>query len=374
MPVSIHRPLLTTQGDLPWTLHQATQEQAKWQLLKLAFHLTVSGVVIVLSLCVFIYPAVTICILVCDSQLRTTGESRLVPCGSSRPRRDSCRGRTLLGHELCRVAPPRRHSRDGMAHVRLGVLPGHGRRPSATRQRSTRRRGPFARRWRRPAQIVASPVTATWVKTKWGDGYLEKENVFYRMLLILGLSSYERITGDAQYRALMSQQRTTLAEELAAAKLHLRDDYPDECYPADMLWAVAAIQRGAAGEADHDELAESDRGVRRAAEGHGGAARLSGRVALGPDLKGLAAAATRAFSCLPPNWTRWSPVTGTTPTKRLLEGHRLDRRLHRDAARHRSTGLMDVDSGPVLCEVGSVASAFGIGAAKSVGDATTRRR
>jgi len=45
------------------------------------------------------------------------------------------------------------------------------------------------------AEIVASPVTATWVKTKWGSGYLEKENVFYRMLLILGLSSYEKVTG-----------------------------------------------------------------------------------------------------------------------------------------------------------------------------------
>ena len=45
------------------------------------------------------------------------------------------------------------------------------------------------------AEIVASPVTATWVKTKWGDGYLERENVFYRMLLILGLSSYEQDHG-----------------------------------------------------------------------------------------------------------------------------------------------------------------------------------
>ena len=65
------------------------------------------------------------------------------------------------------------------------------------------------------------------------------------MLLILGLSSYEKITGNTQYHAVMSRQRVTLAEELAKAKLHLRDDYPGECYPADMLWAVAAIQRAA---------------------------------------------------------------------------------------------------------------------------------
>jgi hypothetical protein len=40
------------------------------------------------------------------------------------------------------------------------------------------------------AEIVASPKTATWVRTKWGDDYLEKENLFYRMLLIMGLAAY----------------------------------------------------------------------------------------------------------------------------------------------------------------------------------------
>ena len=56
----------------------------------------------------------------------------------------------------------------------------------------------------------------------------------------------------------MSTQRITLAEELAKAKLHLRNDYPDECYPGDMLWAVAAIQRAARLEnARHDDLAKN---------------------------------------------------------------------------------------------------------------------
>ena len=107
------------------------------------------------------------------------------------------------------------------------------------------------------AEIVASPATGTWVKQKWGKGYVERENVFYRMLLILGLSSYEKITGETQYHAMMSHQRVTLADELAKAKFHLRDDYPGECYPADMLWGVAAIQRAAKLEnTSHDELAK----------------------------------------------------------------------------------------------------------------------
>lgn len=37
--------------------------------------------------------------------------------------------------------------------------------------------------------VLVSPDTATWVKAKWGSDYLKKENVFYRMLLIMGLSS-----------------------------------------------------------------------------------------------------------------------------------------------------------------------------------------
>ena len=111
--------------------------------------------------------------------------------------------------------------------------------------RSTPTQGTIREAVEKAAEIVASPVTATWVKTKWGAGYLEKENVFYRMLLILGLSSYERITDNTQYHAMMSRQRVTLADELGKAKVHLRDDYPGECYPADMLWAVAAIQRAA---------------------------------------------------------------------------------------------------------------------------------
>jgi hypothetical protein len=55
---------------------------------------------------------------------------------------------------------------------------------------------------------------------------------------------------------LMSSQRRSLARELLAAPRHLLDDYPGECYPTDILWAVAAIQRAARLENEHhDDLA-----------------------------------------------------------------------------------------------------------------------
>ena len=98
-------------------------------------------------------------------------------------------------------------------------------------------------------KIITSHQTATWVKKKWrrrylltGITYLEKENLFYRMLLIMGISSYQTITNDTKYHSLLSKQTKSLYSELKDAKYHLLDDYPNQCYPPDVLWAVSAIK------------------------------------------------------------------------------------------------------------------------------------
>jgi hypothetical protein len=93
------------------------------------------------------------------------------------------------------------------------------------------------------AALVADPVEASWVKAKYGPDYLHRENVFYRYLLIFGLGSYETLTGDRRYRALLADQTDSLAKEFLAAPRFLLDDYPGECWPSDCLWAVAAIRR-----------------------------------------------------------------------------------------------------------------------------------
>ena len=219
------------------------------------------------------------------------------------------------------------------------------------------------------AEIVASPVTATWVKTKWGKGYLEKENVFYRMLLIMGLSSYEKITGNTQYHAVMSRQRVTLAEELAEAKLHLRDDYPGECYPADMLWAVAAIQRAARLDGDcHDELAKSLMaafdGPLKTAEGLPAfqAESRSGRIiqgARGCGNSGILLFASELDPTVAGPWYESYENNFWKDTGWIIG--------FTEMPLHSQDDFMDVDSGPVLCRIGSVSSAFGIGAAKTVG-------
>ena len=196
------------------------------QDLKLWFHLTVSAVVVVLALLLFICPAVTICYLVVDSQLAETGQSRLVPLWfmSATPRFLSWANMYLetnyagaLYHD---DIPATEWPMFGAAFYLVTAE------ELQKRGEIDPTEGIVREAVDKAAEIVASPVTATWVKTKWGNTYLEKENVFYRMLYILGLSSYETITGDTQYHAPMTQQRVLLAKELSQAKLHLRDDYP----------------------------------------------------------------------------------------------------------------------------------------------------
>ena len=43
------------------------------------------------------------------------------------------------------------------------------------------------------AALVADPNHATWVQQHWGESYLQQENIFYRMLLISGLTSYQNL-------------------------------------------------------------------------------------------------------------------------------------------------------------------------------------
>ncbi len=93
------------------------------------------------------------------------------------------------------------------------------------------------------AELIVDPNHATWVREHWGDDYLKKENLFYRMLLISGLTSYQKLLGDRRYEDLLRSQVESLANELDESPYGLLDDYPGQCYPVDVLPAIAAIRR-----------------------------------------------------------------------------------------------------------------------------------
>ena len=62
-------------------------------------------------------------------------------------------------------------------------------------------------------------------------------------MLIQGLTSYERLTGNHRQLALLRNQVETLSAEIAASPHGWLHDYPGECYPIDVFAAVWSIRR-----------------------------------------------------------------------------------------------------------------------------------
>ena len=91
--------------------------------------------------------------------------------------------------------------------------------------------------------LILDPVHHGWVRTHWGDDYMHDRNVFFRSLLIAGLTSYQRLTGSREYETMLRDQANTLAQDLDASRYGVLDDYPGECYPLDVFAAVAFIHR-----------------------------------------------------------------------------------------------------------------------------------
>jgi hypothetical protein len=220
------------------------------------------------------------------------------------------------------------------------------------------------------AALVADPRHATWVKDHWGDDYLHQENLFYRMLLISALTSYQKLLGDVTYQSQLRDQVETLAREIDNSPFGLLDDYPGECYPVDVLPAIAAIQRA-------DEVLGTDHGAfaRRALRAFEGArldpkTELPAYVADSKTGRGYGSARGVGMSFMliwaPELWPETAKQWFTRYEKHfwrersLLVGFREYPERHPNSDRW----LMDVDAGPVLSGYGTAASAFGIGATR----------
>lgn len=214
------------------------------------------------------------------------------------------------------------------------------------------------------ARVVVDPATAHWVRAKWGEDYATRGNVFYRMLVLHGLTSFERATHDQRYHALQQEQAKLLAAELSAATYHLADDYPGECYPTDVLWAVVAIERALGEEAA--PLAKELMSV------------LDGKL---KTAQGVPAFSVNSETAKIYQGSRGSGTSGILCFAGELDADMAQRWYDAYVAHHWQNGLvsgfrevpfgrrdvMDVDSGPVLFGLGSVASLFGIGAARANG-------
>jgi len=222
--------------------------------------------------------------------------------------------------------------------------------------------------------LVADPNHAGWVRQHWGDKYLETENLFYRMLVISALTSYQKLLGDAKYEDLLRSQVESLAAELDASPFGLLDDYPGQCYPVDIVPAVAAIRRAdAVLGTDHSAfVARAIRGFQDTRlDVHTG---LPAYVVSSRTGQALDSARGVGLSFM----LIWAPQIWPE-TARLwydkYEGRFWQRGRWLAGFREYPRGIEvgwfamnDVDAGPVVAGFGVAASAFGAGATRAMGD------
>ncbi|MEM7359072.1 MAG: hypothetical protein AAF431_08245 [Pseudomonadota bacterium] len=222
------------------------------------------------------------------------------------------------------------------------------------------------------AALITDQQNASWVIRHWGVDYLERENLFYRMLLIAGLSSYQKLTENNQYAELLVDQANKLAEELDASPYGLLDDYPGQCYPVDVLPAIAVINR--AGEIISEDFQPF---VKRSIRGFSGS-RLDPETGLPAYIadrnSGVGYGPARGVGIS--YMLIWAPELWPTVADSWYARYEQHFWQHgwfiagvREFSKNRSypDWTIDVDAGPVINGLGTAASAFGIAAARANG-------
>jgi hypothetical protein len=221
------------------------------------------------------------------------------------------------------------------------------------------------------SELVIDPKHASWVKTHWGDDYLHRENVFYRMLVIAALTSREKLLHDAAHMDMLRDQVETFATELDASKTGLLDDYPGQCYPGDVMAALMCIKRA-------DVVLGTDhfKFLNRALRGFTGSRATRFRLPpyLASSRNGFPTSETRgcanSYICLtsPELWPAQARQWLALYDKFFWQ-ERITAVGYREYPKNipHSDWTLDVDGGPVIAGYGVAASAFGVGAARKNG-------
>jgi hypothetical protein len=216
--------------------------------------------------------------------------------------------------------------------------------------------------------LVIDPKQAGWVQKHWGTNYLTRENAFYRMLVIAALTSHARLTGDRSHQDLLRSQVEGLSNEIATSSHGLLDDYPGQCYPGDVLTAIAVIRKAdqVLG-TDHSEFcAQAIRGFQGPRLDRLGLVPYAGDsrngVAIGPSRGcGNSYVSLAAPTLWPEQAKKWYELYEENFWQEgsVMSGYR---EFHRQMTG--TDWYADVDSGPVIGGIGFAASAFGVGAAR----------
>jgi hypothetical protein len=221
------------------------------------------------------------------------------------------------------------------------------------------------------SDLVIDPKHAAWVAQHWGANYLHHENVFYRMLVVAALTSRQKLLHDGAHLDMLRDQVETFSRELNDSKSGLLNDYPEQCYPGDVMAAIACIRRA-------DSVLGTD---------HSKFVARSLRAFIGPratrhKLPPYSASAqsgaplTDSRGCGNSYFCLTSPELWPAQAKAWFElyekfywqeriGFAGFREFPKDVPK--SDWTMDVDAGPVIDGFGVAANAFGVGAARKNG-------
>jgi hypothetical protein len=222
------------------------------------------------------------------------------------------------------------------------------------------------------ANLIVQPSQAKWVQSYWGKEYLHHEDLFYRYLLISGMTAYTHLTGDGKYIEPLRDQVESLSSEIDSSPRGFLNDYPGQCYPPDIISALASIKRAdVVLHTNHDAMLQ--RALRAFTppfvDDHGlppfCVMAITG-TALEPsrgsgDSFNLAAA--------PQIWPAQSKEWYEAYTEQFWQERKGlvgFREFAKDVPA--KAEFADVDSGPVIWGYGVAASAFGVAATRAQGD------
>jgi hypothetical protein len=221
------------------------------------------------------------------------------------------------------------------------------------------------------SELVIDPKHASWVKKHWGEDYLHRQNVFYRMLVIAALTSRQNILHDDAHKDMLRDQVETFAQELDSSNTGLLDDYPGECYPGDVMAALMCVKRAdAVLGTDHSKF------IDRALRGFTGTRTTRHHLPPYSASSSTGSPTSEARGCGNSYMCLTAPELWPVQAKqwyalydKFFWQERITAVGYREFPKDvpRSDWMMDVDAGPVIAGHGVAASAFGVGAARRNG-------
>ena len=220
--------------------------------------------------------------------------------------------------------------------------------------------------------LILDPVHHTWVQQHWGTNYLHTQNCFFRTLVIAGVTSYTRLTGDRQHLPLLRDQVQSLCAEFDASPKGWLNDYPHECYPIDVVCCLACVQRAAT-------LLDMDVHEFIVRERRGFTGQMLDKYGLPPYVavcgtgapldcsRGTGNSHTLIFS--PELWPDLAQTWYAAYEKYFWQdnGWVAGFREYPRAEWRHPEAFFDVDAGPVICGLSPAANAFGLAATRRNG-------